>query len=160
MGDLADRIEQFANRFISKAKALTARLVNSRTWVELEPVDPCAVVFRREIVTTDSEFTRMLNDLVKLTQDCEAYIRSQVPLDVPSGLAEVQRIARVVGEMTAVVNEYTTQRERQITLPKRRTTSSVLRLTNTTSAHVLSLQPPSEVGRADGELLIGSNRFN
>jgi hypothetical protein len=68
-------------------------------------------------VTIDPEFTRMLNDLVKLTQDCEAYIRRKEPLEASARLAEVKRIAAAVGEMTAVVKEYTKQRERYAALP-------------------------------------------
>jgi hypothetical protein len=160
VGDIADRIEQFANPFVSKAKVLTARLVNSQTWVEIEPVDPSAVALRKEIVTIDPEFTRMLNGLVKLTQDCEAYIRRKEPLEASAGLAEVHRIAAAVGEMTAVVREYTKQRERDAALPKLLTTYGVLRRTNTSSTHVLSLQPPPRVGGTDAEFLIGSSRFS
>ena len=160
MGEIADRVEQFANPFVSKAKVLTARLVNSQTWVEIEPVDPSAVALRRESVTIDPEFTRMLNDLVKLTQDCEAYIRRKEPLEASAGLGEVQRIAAAVGEMTAVVKEYTKQRERDAALPKLLATYGVLRRTNTLSTPVLSLQPPSGVGGTDGEFLIGSSRFS
>jgi hypothetical protein len=159
VGDIADRIEQFANPFVSKAKVLTARLVNSQTWVEIEPVDPSAVALRKE-TTIDPEFTRMLNDLVKLTQDCEAYIRRKEPLEASAGLGEVQRIAAAVGEMTAVVKEYTKQRERDAALPKLLTTYGVLRRTNTSSTPVLSLQPPPRVGGTDGEFLIGSSRFS
>ena len=160
MGDIADRIEQFANRFTSKIKVLTAQLVSSQTWVEIEPVDPSAAALRRESVTIDPEFTRMLNDLVKLTQDCEAYIRRKEPLEAPAGLAELQRIAAAVGEMTAVVMEYAKQRKRETALPKSLPPRSALRRTNTSSTHVLSLQPPPRVGGTDGEFLIGSSRFN
>ena len=159
-GEIADRVEQFANPFVSKAKVLTARLVNSQTWVEIEPVDPSAVALRKEIVTIDPEFTRMLNDLVKLTQDCEAYIRRKEPLEASAGLDEVQRIGAAVDTMTAVVMEYTKQRKRETSLPKPLPPRGVLRRTDTTSTHVLSLQPPSGVGRTDAEFLIGSSRFN
>ncbi len=56
----------------------------------------------------------MINDLMKLAKDCEADIRGDAPLDDPIALADKQRIAAAVGEMTAVVNEYTRQRERDL----------------------------------------------
>lgn len=160
MGEIADRVEQFANRFVPKAKNLTARLVSSRRWAEVDTDHPNAVVFRKEIVIVDPEFTSMLNDLMKLAKDCEAYVQGNAPLDAPVALADKQRIVAAVGAMTAVVKEYTKQRERDTALPKWLTNCGVLRRTDTTSTHVLSLQPPSGVGRTDAEFLIGSSRFN
>jgi hypothetical protein len=160
VGEIADRVEQFANRFVSKTRVSTARLVSSRRWVETNPDDPSAVAIRKEIATIDPEFTRMLDDLVKLTNDCEAYIRKDELLDASAGLAEVQRIRAAVGAMTAVVKEYAKQRERDTALPKWLTTCGVLRRSDTSSTHVLSLQPASGGGGTDAEFLIGSSRFN
>ena len=160
MGEIADRVEQFANRFVSKAKVLTARLVSSRRWAEIDSNHPNAVAFRKETVEIDPEFTRMLNDLVKLTNDCEAHIQGKEPLDAPAGLADKQRIAAAVGEMTAVVKEYTKQKERDTALPKWLSTCGVLRRSDTSSTHVLSLQPTAGVWGTNAEFLIGSSRFN
>jgi hypothetical protein len=117
------------------------------------------VAFKKEMVTNDSEFIRMLDDLVKLIQDCETYIRGNGPLEGSAGLAELQRIAAAVGEMTTVVKEYTRQRERDTALPKWLTTCGVLRRSGNASTHVLSLQPTS-AWSTNAEFLIGSRRFN
>ncbi len=159
MCEIADRVEQFANRFVPKAKDLTARLVSSRRWAEIDANQPDAVVFRKEIVIVDPEFKGMLNDLMKLAKDCEAYVQGNTPLDAPVALADKQRIAAAVGEMTAVVKEYTKQRERDTALPKWLTNCGILRRSDTSSTHVLPLQSPASPG-ANIEILIGSRRFH
>ncbi len=159
MCEIADRVEQFANRFVPKAKTLTARLVSSRRWAEIDTDHPNAVVFRKEIVIVDPEFTSMLDDLTKLTKDCEAYVQGEEPVDVPVPLADKQRIAAAVGEMTAVVKEYTKQRERDTALPKWLTNCGVLRRSETSATPVLSLQSPAGSG-TNTEILIGSHRFH
>ncbi|MFZ3264617.1 MAG: hypothetical protein WA172_11510 [Terriglobales bacterium] len=96
---------------------------------------------------------------MKLTKDCEAYVQGNAPLDAPVALADKQRIATAVGEMTAIVREYNKQRERDTALPKWLTTCGVLRRSDTSSAHVLPLQCPAGSG-TNAEILIGSRRFH
>jgi len=103
---MADRVEQFANRFVPKCKVLTARLLSAQSWAEIDPNHPDAIAVRKEIVKTEPEFTRMLNDLVKLTNDCKA------PNATPGDLADEQRMVAALSEMTAVVKECTKQEER------------------------------------------------
>ena len=77
MFEMADRVEQFANRFVSKARLLTAFLDSAVRWAEIDPNHPDVVAARKEIVKIDPEFTTMLNDLVNLTKDCETDIQGE-----------------------------------------------------------------------------------
>jgi hypothetical protein len=114
---MADRVEQFANRFVSKARFLTFCLASAERWAEIDPNHPDAVAVRKEIVKIDPEFTSLLNDLVNLTKDCETGIQGEETNAAPGDSRDEQRIAAAVGEMTAVVKEYTKQRERYAALP-------------------------------------------
>jgi hypothetical protein len=101
----------------------------------------------------------MLDDLVKLAHDCEGCIRGTEPLDAPVGESDMKRIARAVDEMTAVVNEYAKQRERDTALPKWLTDCGVLGPRTAVSRHVLCLQPTA-AWSTEAEFLIGNRRFN
>ena len=120
MSEMADRVEQFANRFVPKAKVLTARLVSAQRWAEIDPCHMDAVAVGKEIAKFDPEFTRMLNDLVKLTEDCKPHIDgNKSPNTVPDDQANEQRIAAALGEMTALIKECTQGYERWAALPNR-----------------------------------------
>lgn len=116
MSEMADRVEQFANRFVPKAKALTARLVRAQRWAEIDPNHLDAIAVRKEIANFDPEFTRMLNDLVQLATDCTPYMHSKEPPHVPDDLSDERRITTALSEMTAVVKECTKQKERYVGL--------------------------------------------
>jgi len=117
VSEMADRVEQFANRFVPLAKVVTARLVSAQRWAEIDPYHIDAVAVRKEIAKIDPEFTHMLNDLVKITQDCAPDVhRREPPNAVPGDLADDQRIATALREMTAVVKECTKQEERYAAL--------------------------------------------
>jgi len=75
------------------------------------------------------------------------------------GMVGTLGIVAAVGEMTAVVKEYTKQRERDTALPKWLTNCGVLRRSDTSSTHVLSLEPPA-ARDINAEILIGSRRFH
>jgi hypothetical protein len=115
--EMADRVEQFANRFVSKARLLTAFLDSAVRWAEIDPNHPDVVAARKEIVKIDPEFTTMLNDLVNLTKDCETDIQGEEANAAPGDSPDEQRIAAALSEMTAVLKEYTKQRERYAALP-------------------------------------------
>lgn len=138
---------------------LTARLASSPRRIEINPDEPSAVAFRKEVATIEPEFACMLDDLVKLARDREGCIRGTGPLDAPAGPADMKRIATAVDAMTAVVNEYAKQRERDTALPKWLTACGILRRSNPVSTHVLCLQPTADWGTS-AEFLIGSRRFN
>jgi len=107
---MADRVEQFANCFVPKVKVLTACLVSAQRWAEIDPNHPDAVAIRKEIAKIDPEITCMLNDLVNLAEDCKPYVHGKEPPNAaPGHLADEQRIAATLGEMTAVVKECTIQ---------------------------------------------------
>jgi hypothetical protein len=117
VSEMADRVEQFANRFVPLVKVLTARLVSAQRWAGIDPYHIDAVAIRKEIATIDAEFTHMLNDLVKITQDCAPDVHRREPSNaVPGDLADDQRIATALREMTAVVTECTKQEERYAAL--------------------------------------------
>jgi len=110
VSEMADRVEQFANCFVPKVKVLTACLVSAQRWTEIDPNHPDAVAIRKEIAKIDPEITCMLNDLVNLAEDCKPYIHGKEPPNAaPGHLADEQRIAATLGEMTAVVKECTIQ---------------------------------------------------
>jgi methionyl-tRNA synthetase len=114
---MADRVEQLANRVVSKARVFTVCLGSAERWAEIDSSHPDAVAVRKEIGKIDAEFARLLNDFVKLATDCEAYIQGNDPYNAPVDSPDKQRIAAAVGEITAVVNEYTIQKERYAALP-------------------------------------------
>jgi hypothetical protein len=114
---MADRVEQFANLFVSKGRVLTVCLASAERWAEIDPHHPDAVAVRKEIVKIESEFTSLLNDLVNLTRDCATDIQGEEPNATPGDSLDEQRIAAAVSEMIAVVKEYTKQRERYAALP-------------------------------------------
>jgi len=114
---MADRVEQFANRLVPLVKVLTARLVSAQRWAGIDPHHIDAVAIRKEIAKIDAEFTHMLNDLVKITQDCTPDVHRREPSNTVHGdLADDQRIATALREMTAVVKECTKQEERYAAL--------------------------------------------
>jgi hypothetical protein len=118
VAEMADRVEQFANLFVSKARVLTACFASAERWAEIDPNHPDAVAVRKAIAKIDPAFSCMLNDLVKLTKDYEAYLLGKEPRNAALCVrGDEQRIAAAVGEMTAVVREYTKQRERYDALP-------------------------------------------
>jgi hypothetical protein len=120
VAEMTDRAEWFAKRFVSEANVLTACLASAQKWAELDPNHPDSVAVRKTIAKIDPAFSWMLNDLVKLTKDCEGYLLGKDPRNAaPCGRGDEQRIAAAVGEMTAVVREYTKQRERYDALPTR-----------------------------------------
>ena len=120
MSERADRVEQFANRFVPKARVLTASLVSAQRWAQIDPYHMDAVAVRKEIAKFDPEFIRMLYDLVKLTEDCKPPIDDNAsPNAVPDDQANEQRIAAALGEMTALIKECTQEYERWAALPNR-----------------------------------------
>ena len=120
VSDKADRVEQFANGFVPKVKVLTIRLVSAQMWAEIDPNHPDAVAVRQEIAKIDPEFTRMLNDLVKLTNECKPYMNGKQPPNAnPGDLADERRMVAALSEMTAVVKECTKQEERYVALRNR-----------------------------------------
>jgi hypothetical protein len=114
VSEMADRVEQFANRFVPLVKIVTARLVRAQRWAEIDPHHIDAVAIRKEIAKVDPEFTHMLSDLVKIAQDCTSDIYRSEP--VPSDLADDQRIATSMREMTAAIKECTKEEERYVAL--------------------------------------------
>ncbi len=116
MSEMADRVRQFANRFVPKVKVLTARLAGAQRWAEIDPNHLDAIAVRKEIANFDREFTRVLNDLVKLTQECTPYLHSKQPTNTSGDLSDERRIAAALRETTAVVKECTKQEERYATL--------------------------------------------
>jgi primosomal protein N'' len=133
---MADRVEQFASRFVPKVEILTALLATAQRWAKIDPHHPDAVRVRKEIAKIDSEFTRMLNDLVQLVQECQPYMD---PSDVAGCDPEADqdyetRIAPALSHMTAAIKECTKQKEQYAALS-------------------------GQVEESDAEFLIGSGRF-
>src|ERR1700685_3652598 len=127
MAEMAVRVEQFANRFVSKTQVLTACLASAERWAEIDPNHPDSIAVRKEIKKIEPEFSDLLSDLVKLTKECEAYIQGKGQGKVqgkgrlsaaPCSRADELRITSVVSEMTAAANEYAEQKERYAALPR------------------------------------------
>lgn len=132
MSQMADRVEQFASRFVPKVEILTALLATAQRWVKIDPHHPDAVRVRKEIAKIDSEFTRMLNDLVQLVQDCQPYMEGS---NAGAGDLDYEtRIAPALSDMTAAIKECTKQKEQYAALS-------------------------GWVEEIDAEFLIGSSRF-
>src|ERR1039458_6799628 len=85
--------------------------------------------------------------------------QDETMVTLAGGMVGTLGIVAAVGEMTAVVKEYTKQRERDTALPKWLTNCGVLRRSDTSSTHVLSLEPPA-ARDINAEILIGSRRFH
>jgi hypothetical protein len=129
---MADRVEEFANRFISRLEILTTHLVSAQRWAKIDPWHPDAVAVRKEIVKIDSEFTRMLSDLVTLVEECQPYMDSS---NAGAGDLDYEtRIAPALAEMTAAIKAVTKEKEHYAALP-------------------------SGVEEIETEFLIGSGRF-
>jgi len=112
---MADRVEQFANRFIPRVQILTTHLVSAQRWAKIDPTHPEAVAVRREIAKFDSEFTHMLTDLVKLVEDCQPYMDPSSA--ATRDLAYETRIAPALADMTAAIREVTKEKEHYAALP-------------------------------------------
>jgi len=122
VAEMAVRVEQFANRFVSKAQVLTACLASAERWAEIDPNHPDSIAVREEIKKIEPEFSGLLSDLVKLTKECEAYIQGKGQGNgrlsaAPCSRADELRITSVVSEMTAAANEYAEQKQRYAALP-------------------------------------------
>ena len=118
MGEMADRVEHFADRLVSKTRVLTACLASAAKWAEIDPCHPDGVAVRNEIVKLEPEVSCVLNDLVALTQECEVCLRARVSSDgAPLHLRDEQRIAAAVADMTTALKEYSKQRESYVSLP-------------------------------------------
>ena len=117
MSETADCVEQFASRFIPFVKLVTARLVSAQRWAEIDPYHIDAVATRTEIADIDPELTEMLNDLVKITMGRMPYLQREASNAAPDDLADEQRIATALREMTAVIKECTEQEQRYAALP-------------------------------------------
>lgn len=131
MNDTADRVDEFANRFIPKLEILTALLISAQRWAKFDPHHPDAVKVRKEIARVDAEFTYMLSDLVMLVEECQP---SMDP-DNADNPAYETRIAPALAEMTARIKEVTKEKE-----------------------HYAA--PPRPVEKSNPELLMGSGRFS
>ena len=132
MSPIADRVQEFSNRFIPRVEILTTHLVRAQRWARIDPRHPDAVAVRREIVKIDSEFTRMLSDLVKLVEDCQSYMDSSNTAAADPDYET--RIAPALAAMTAAIKAVTREKEHYAALP-------------------------SLAEEIDAEFLIGSGRF-
>jgi hypothetical protein len=112
---VADRVEEFANRFIPRVEILTTHLVRAQRWAKIDPRHPDAVAVRKEIVKIDSEFTPMLSDLVKLVHDCQPYVDSSNA--AAADLDYETRIAPALAKMTAAIKAVTKEKEHYAALP-------------------------------------------
>ncbi len=162
MTEMADRVEQFANRFVPRVRDLTARLASSQREREIYPGHPNRLNLRSEIVNIEQEFSRMLDDLVRLTNECEAYLLGKELFNATSSLRSgEQRIAAAVREMTALIQEYAKERDRIAALSKRLAPGRILRRNHDySSTQRPSAHPPAKVGGGTVEFLIGSRRFH
>jgi hypothetical protein len=132
MCELADRLEQFADRFVPQVERMTARLASSRRWEEVDPNHMDAVALRREIAKFDPQFTRMLGELVALTQEHEAPGLGVAYLGAD---ADARRIAAAMSEITTAIKQCTREQERRVLLDAR-------------------------LGEASQDILTGSRRFD
>jgi hypothetical protein len=131
----ADRVDEFANRFIPKVEILTALLISAQRWTKIDPQHPDAVKIRKEVARIDAEFTYMLSDLVMLVEECQPCMDP----DNADHTAYETRIAPALAEMTARIKEVTREKEHYATGP-----------------HAAVARPIEE---SSPEFLIGSGRF-